>query len=407
MNDTTTRSNPAARRPGPGARLNARLAIVLMLLASMPTLAQWAAEPGERVRNAFGPVESRAVRACRGACGPDCPSTCTRRIVFECADDDRLRRVRTLACGTHQGCREHDDCLDRCSQQQAQGFDCANQCNAQAIADYGFEVAGPWAMGGGPYDGEIVFEYTVDRPGAPEAAYRCPDGAERSCGDDGASCVAGGTEVSPVFASYPDTESGALEVLGFRSGRVCLDDGEPASVCENGVEIQITGDAPCPGEEAGENCSWYGFELEYDHAAAGETLACTSTGADEDFLGGVVTRVIEAMPAQQGSALGDLLGGLQKGLEGGGSLADVLAGITVTPNDGSGRTLGSAAAEPAQPPGVPKTVSLDAPSGRVLVPMYETRDGSRGRSQIIRDVRCTHRGVPVLETSFRLQFANR
>ena len=389
------------------ARLALGMVVVLALAASMVAEAQWSAQPGERVRNAFGPPESRTLRVCRGACGLDCPSTCQRRIVFECAEGNHLRRVRTLTCGTHQGCREHDDCLDRCSQQRAQGYDCANECNAKAIADHGFELAGPWAMGGGPYDGEIVFEYTIDRPDAPEATYRCPEGAERSCDGDGATCLVDGGTVAPVFAGYPATGSDALEVVEFRSGRVCLDGGKPSTVCENAVDIAITGDSACPGDGTGANCSWYGFELEYDNAAAGETLACTATGADEDFLGGMVSRVIEAMPAEQGTALGDLLGGLQKGLQSGGSLADVLAGITVTPNDGSGQVLGSPnRAEPSHAPGVPATVTLDAPAGRVLVPMYEVRGGNPGRSLIVRDVRCTHRGVPVLETSFRLEFVN-
>ena len=55
---------------------------------------------------------------CRGACGADCPDTCEQGFYWECVDTSqtpRFRVVRTYACGTAEGCREHDDCLDACS----------------------------------------------------------------------------------------------------------------------------------------------------------------------------------------------------------------------------------------------------------------------------------------------------
>lgn len=386
-----------------------RAAVALLIVSAMvfPSLshAQWSAEPGERVRNEFGPEQTRSVHACRGACGMDCPSSCETNIVYECADGDSLRRVRTYTCGTHQGCRAHDDCLDRCAQQQAQGYDCATECNTQAIADYGIELAGPWALGSGPFDGEIVFEYTRDAPGAPEAAYRCPAGTERVCDESGARCLAAGSPVAPVFDAYLAEEPGVLQVSGFKSGRVCIENGQPSNVCETTVDIDVIGDATCDDDGSGTPCTWYGFEFEFANADPSQPLVCRSSGPSEGFLGEILENAIRAAPAKQGTQLGDLLGQLKNELENGSSLSDMLSGITITPNGSGGQVLG--APEPAQAtrkPGVPRNVTFNDVAGRMFVPMYEIRDGSAQEPTMVREIRCTHRGSPVLETTFRLNF---
>jgi hypothetical protein len=54
------------------------------------------------------------------------------------------------------------------------------------------------------------------------------------------------------------------------------------------------------------------------------------------------------------------------------------------------------------PPPVPKTVDLPARSGHLVVPMYEIVGASGSGTVTTREIRCTHRGVPVLEATFRL-----
>jgi len=149
-------------------------------------------------------------------------------------------------------------------------------------------------------------------------------------------------------------------------------------------------------------CTWYGFEFDYAGADPNHPLLCSSAGGEEDFLGGIVSDVIRAVPAQPGTELGDLLGHFQKELQRGGSLADVLSGISITPHGGT--TVGGAPPDPVQQPGVPREVALAAPSGRLLVPMFEIIDGSAREPVVVREVRCTHRDLPVLETTFRLHF---
>ena len=158
--------------------------------------AQWAAEPGTTVRNEFSPH----VALCRGACGPDCPDTCEESFDWECVDSSHFRVVRTYECGTHPGCREHDDCLDRCAVEipgstEGGAFyysECARACHAGCVVSYGAVSCGPWTKGHEaplhPFDGSTRFEYTKNAPGDEEAVYRCPDGMRLACRPSGAEC---------------------------------------------------------------------------------------------------------------------------------------------------------------------------------------------------------------------------
>ena len=160
--------------------LSIALAIVVLLVAS-PTAVDASAEPGATVRNAFGPAAGSKPNQCRGACGGGCPKTCDTSVTYECTDAAQLRRVVTYDCGTHPGCRIHDDCLDACPKTGDAARSCATQCDAEIMDRFGFENAGAWLLGDGPYDGRIQFEYTRDEPRALEPAYSCPDGASRQC----------------------------------------------------------------------------------------------------------------------------------------------------------------------------------------------------------------------------------
>lgn len=383
---------------------------VLLGIALLPmqASAQWAAEPGDTVRNGFGPVSNLRPSVCRGACGMDCPSSCEQGVQFECAGGGKLLRIRSYSCGTHQGCREHDDCLDRCVQEHAPGYDCAAECHAQAVSDWGLERAGPWAAGAGPYEGDpISFEYTRDTPDGPDAFYRCPRGAQLQCAQGLGRCLAGEQSVEPVFDTFAGGATGAVTVTGFRSGRVCVEGGQPSSVCQPSVDIQVTGEESCAQAGGEQPCTWYGFELDYRNADPVEPLICQTSAADGDFLGGVMAKVIESAPprdkSEPESELGKLFGHFQKELNSGKSLDQVFSGISITTADG--KTLGGAPADTFPAPGVPGEVALSGPSGHLLVPIFELQNASPPGSTVEHQVRCLQSGQPVIETTFRLHFS--
>ncbi|WP_133300663.1 hypothetical protein [Seongchinamella sediminis] len=382
--------------------------VIVFLMAGLSSLAsaQWAASPGDTVRNAFGPQKNASAPMCRGACGMDCPSSCEQDVNFECAGNGKMRRVLSLSCGTHKACREHDDCLDRCSQEQGAGYDCQAYCHTDVMGQYPPEQAVSWAAGGGPYDGEpIQFEYTRQRPDDPEAIYRCPDGAEQTCIAGLALCQAKGRSVDPVFVAYEGGAGGTMRVANFRSGGVCLEGAEPSSVCRAGVAIPVKGEAQCRQAGGSSRCSWYGFEFDYSNAIPGEPLYCSSSGAEGDFLGGVVTKVIESVNADSAanSEFGELLSGLQQELGKGKSLDQVFSGITITTADG--QTLGGEQAKPEfAAPGVPQEVALAGSSGHVLVPIFELQGAQPRGTRAEHYIRCLQQGRPVVETTFVLQY---
>jgi hypothetical protein len=382
-------------------------ALLLILAFTYPqtSAAQWAAKPGETVRNAFGPTKNLRPSICRGACGLDCPDTCEQVVQFDCTAKGGLLRVQTYSCGTHQGCREHDDCLDRCVQEHGAAYDCQTECHAEAVSDWGLERAGAWAAGGGPFDSEpVTFQYTTDTPDGPHALYGCPDGAQRQCTAGNGQCVSGSNPVEPVFNTFEGGVAGTVQVSGFRSGIACTEAGHPTSICQQAVEISVTGEDQCAQPEGNKRCTWYGFELDYHNAVPGEPLICNSSAIEGDFLGGVVSRAIESANADTDTELGKLLGQFQQDLNSGKSLDSIFSGISVTTADGN--TVGGAPpAETFQPPGVPTEVELNTTSGHLLVPIFELHDAAPPGTQVEHLVRCSQQGLPVVETRFRLHFA--
>jgi hypothetical protein len=98
---------------------------------------------------------------CRGACGADCPSTCTAApSTSVCVDDKASCQHQNCSysgviCGTHAGCRTHDDCYDACAV-AGEGFACRRRCDVDCIESYGLPC-GAWARGYGPFDGSVTF----------------------------------------------------------------------------------------------------------------------------------------------------------------------------------------------------------------------------------------------------------
>src|SRR5690606_22108986 len=174
------------RRQGPAREpaMNAPLRLMLTLLAGA-WLAMFAMPAQAQRLNEFGPTGSM----CRAACGPDCPDTCDKRSYNECISPQAYRRVNRYTCGTHQGCRDHDFCLDNCARQGVAqtGLDflvaeCNRECHmlahAYAIDLFGklrgTQVVDSWRRGHGPYSGRMPWLYTIDKPGGKEKITYCP-----------------------------------------------------------------------------------------------------------------------------------------------------------------------------------------------------------------------------------------
>jgi hypothetical protein len=379
--------------------------VFVALLAAIPAAAQFSAEPGATVRNAFGPQAGNSANRCRGACGAGCPDSCAQTVSYECMDSSQLRRIVSHECGTHQGCRVHDDCLDACSQNSAQGDNCQAQCDAAAMERFGIESSASWLIGGGPYDGQISFEYTRDAPGALEPAYRCPDDANRQCAGSAGCAAANGVPVDPVFDTYPAAGANAIRISDFRAGPACGD-----GVCEQSATIAVTGADSCVRG----SCTRFGMEFDYQNADPSVPLECsTSTrGGDDDFVGDLLKLGGDAMSSRSGSSddsqgedgMAELMGLFGKVLASADSPEDV--NISMAPLDEDGKPIESLriGTEPLDgPPPIPHRVQLPAATGHLFVPMYQLAEGLNAGEVKERRIRCTHKGVPALETVFRLQ----
>lgn len=173
-------------------------------------------------RNQFGPTGAM----CRAACGPDCPATCEKLRYAECVGGGFVRRVERFTCGTHQGCRDHDYCLDNCAAQgvSQEGIDfvlaeCNRECHmlahAWAMEQFG-TVAGTqyvnsWRRGHGPYTGQMTWEYTKDSPDAQENIRPCP--ACTKC--EGGACVPLDTDECEPCQTCGDVHVRTLDGLRF------------------------------------------------------------------------------------------------------------------------------------------------------------------------------------------------
>lgn len=381
------------------------LAIVLLLFVASAG-AQWSAEPGATVRNAFGPDLGGRANQCRGACGGGCPRTCAREVSYECVGESLLRRVESFECATHQGCREHDDCLDACLQKAPQSGDCQSQCDRQAMERYGFDSVA-WLTGGGSRDGNIRFEYTRVAPAALEPAYRCPADAQRQCNDSATCMAANGTAVDPVFDAYPAAQPGTMRISGLLAGPVCTGGGE--RVCEQTADIRLAGADSC----AGGPCTRFGMEFDYRNADPTLPLECSvaTRGEDGDFVGDLLKLGGDAMETRGGDpgkkeddGMAQLLGLFGKVLASADSPEDI--NISMAPLDENGNPIESqrVGSEPRDgPPPIPRTIDLPAASGHLFVPMYQLAANVKAGVVKERRVSCTHNDHPVLETVFRLQ----
>jgi hypothetical protein len=391
---------------------------IFLLVALQPFAAHASAKPGATVRNEFGPDVGLSANQCRGACGGGCPKSCSIEVSFDCMGSSQLRRVEAFTCGTHKGCREHDDCLDTCLQKNPDSRDCQAQCDATAMQLYGFEFSTSWALGKGPYDGESTFEYTRHGPTELEPAYRCPEGAQRQCGDSGSCIAANGSPLDPVFDAYPAAKNNGMRISALRAGPLCA--GGADKVCEQSMNIRMTGNETC----ARGSCTRFGMEFDYVNADPSAPLECaTSTrGGEDDFVGDLIKLGGDALSTRSGSTgnsgdtvtassggedgdgMAQLLGMFGKVIASADSPEDVQISMTVFDENGNPDESKRVGSEPSNGPApIPRSIDLPAVSGHLVVPMYQLAASSKPGVVKERRVTCTHKGQPVLETIFVLQ----
>jgi hypothetical protein len=182
-------------------------------------------------------------------------------------------------------------------------------------------------------------------------------------------------------------------------------------VCEQTVDIEVTGMESCTQNSASTRCTTFGFEFEYAGADPSVPLVCSaSSRGSGDFVSMAVAQALSPVASQQpGSDLGAALSGLQDALRSGRSLDDILSGVSVAPLDSDGAAIESARvggrAAPASLPPTPSRVTFQSASGRLVVPMYALHAAARSGQVVERKVACTYRDTPVIETRFRLHFA--
>lgn len=127
-------------------------------------------------RRTIGPAQ------CRGACGGDCePNNCRpAQPITYCHYDANsgchaeCHYTDVAMCYTHEACRVHDDCYDRCVAGGETNYcprgQCHCGCDEDCRATHGLMTCGSWALGrrSAPADGEFFYTDTVTaqtRPG--------------------------------------------------------------------------------------------------------------------------------------------------------------------------------------------------------------------------------------------------
>lgn len=104
---------------------------------------------------------------CRWACGGNCPESCVDHadVVVWILEPIvgayyRFTYSSVIACGTHEGCRWHDDCFDACAAATGESEwweACHMGCNDYVAYKYPLAWGYSWQGGGGPYDGWFLY----------------------------------------------------------------------------------------------------------------------------------------------------------------------------------------------------------------------------------------------------------
>ena len=133
------------------------LVIICILLLVMPAMAAYSGPCPIGTSGApelINPGLSSGA-LCRGACGIDCPSHRCDSIddlvvVINkgTADQGICTYTNVVMCNSHEGCVEHDDCYDYCTESQGETSmfgECHGFCNNECFDTYGYTNCALWA----------------------------------------------------------------------------------------------------------------------------------------------------------------------------------------------------------------------------------------------------------------------
>ena len=167
-----------------GIFVTIKLALILIVLTGLivPAYGQTAAfscgsapsnipvQEGQTIPELIDP-QIASGSLCRGACGADCPSTCTSQPDITICGDDLSGNCHytwtytgVISCGSSNFCRWHDACYDRLADEERSTdlnkfTECDQHCPGSIADCYS------WMNGGGPYDSQLLFSNPPIRRG--------------------------------------------------------------------------------------------------------------------------------------------------------------------------------------------------------------------------------------------------
>ena len=228
----------------------------------LPSVKPEAMEEAGTIRDEYGPCEAK----CRGACGVDCTLTnCKYNQGYRCVVDENGKntgkrgRFDIYDCGVHQGCIDHDACYDQCNSKYGCGSwraavcrhrptlipelqsDSALSCDSIAFKHHGRATSVGWALGHGPFEGNVIFEYTDKAYGEVTDLRLCPVPVAEDSDGDG---------VSDDVDRCPDTPQGTdVDELGCAldsDGDGVPDDEDSCPDTPQGTQVDEDG---CPDSD--------------------------------------------------------------------------------------------------------------------------------------------------------------
>lgn len=189
---------------------------------------------------------------CRGACGEDCPSTCTSQPdITICADDlsgnchYTWTYTGVISCGSSNFCRWHDKCYDRLADEERSTrlnklTECDQYCSGSTADCYS------WMNGGGPYDSQLLFSNPPIRRGPlsgpcaetqslPQTINECENGGTNICGTW---TLVGSNQYD---AKWENGAEATLNVVSWDASSVVIERNDKAESFSGHYEGQLNG----------------------------------------------------------------------------------------------------------------------------------------------------------------------
>ena len=101
-----------------------------------------------------------------------------------------------------------------------------------------------------------------------------------------------------TFTTFTPHPSG-LTINNGIAGTVCIEDGEPVSVCESAEFINIVGGEMCQWDENTiYPCTYYGHQFDYENASPGQVITCDTYRSNNTVFGPLTEQVTGARTAR-------------------------------------------------------------------------------------------------------------